>query len=68
MSGVMDLNAFRQEALATAPPAARKDRATTFCLHASSETELAFPGAFAGLIRPFHKLGCVLSLRKRAPL
>jgi hypothetical protein len=65
MAGVMDLNAFRQETLAAALPAAGKNGATTLCLHAGAETELPFPSAFAGLIRPFHKALRLFFAKKR---
>jgi hypothetical protein len=65
MPGVLKLHAFGKQTLAATLPAASKNGATTFGLHTGAETELSFPGAFAGLIRPFHKVWCGSGLRKR---
>jgi hypothetical protein len=55
MSGVMSLDAFRQQTLATALAAARKGRATTFGTHPGAETVLTFACSLGWLVSAFHK-------------
>lgn len=59
VTGVMDFNALRQETFAALATAAIENGATIFGLHAGTETELAFAGAFGRLVARFHDLGAV---------
>jgi hypothetical protein len=50
----MNLDALREQALATMLPAARKDRAAILRLHAGAKSKLAFAGPLRGLVSAFH--------------
>jgi hypothetical protein len=55
MAGVMSLDAFREQALATALSSTCKYRATAFGFHAGTKTVLTFACSLGGLVSPFHK-------------
>ena len=55
MAGVVPLDAFREQTLATALSPAGKYRPAAFCLHPGTKTVLAFPGSLRWLVSPFHK-------------
>jgi hypothetical protein len=50
----MELNALRQETLATTLATTAQDSATAFGLHAGTETELAFARALGRLVGALH--------------
>jgi hypothetical protein len=50
----MPLNAFRQQALATALTSPRQSGASAFSAHPGAKSMLAFAGAFGGLKCAFH--------------
>jgi len=52
--GVGNLDALGQKPLAATLPAAGKDGATVFRLHARAEAKLPLAGALRGLIGAFH--------------
>jgi len=54
MACVMDLNALRQETLASALTTTAQDGATAFGLHAGTEAELAFARALGWLVGALH--------------
>ena len=51
----MELDAFREQALAAALSPACKYGATAFGFHAGTKTVLAFACSLGGLVSPFHK-------------
>ena len=55
MTGVMPLNAFREQALSPTLPPAGEYRASAFCLHARTKTVLAFACSLRWLVGAFHK-------------
>jgi hypothetical protein len=55
MAGVVDLDAFREQAFAPALPPARQRGTTGFCLHPCTKSVLPFARSLRWLISPFHK-------------
>jgi hypothetical protein len=55
MTRVMELDAFREQALAAALSPACKYRAPALGLHAGTKTVLTFACSLGGLVSPFHK-------------
>jgi len=53
----MSLDAFREQPLAAALPPTRKDGATAFGAHPSTETVLTFACSLGWLVSAFHKTG-----------
>jgi len=57
VSGVVRVDAFRQQTFAAALAPARKGRATAFGTHPGAETVLTFACSLGWLISAFHKTG-----------
>jgi hypothetical protein len=55
VTGVVKLNAFREQALAAALSPARQRGTARFCLHAGTKTMLTFSCSLGWLISAFHK-------------
>jgi len=57
VSGVVPVNAFRQQTFAAALAPPGKSRATAFGTHSRTETVLTFACSLGWLISAFHKTG-----------
>ena len=60
----MELNALRQETLATTLATTAQDSATAFGLHAGTEAELAFARALGRLVGALHVVKIVKILKE----
>jgi hypothetical protein len=55
VTSVVNLNAFREQTLATALPTARQRGTARLCLHTRTKSMLAFARSLRWLVSPFHK-------------
>jgi len=57
MARVVSLDAFWEQAFATALPATRQRGTASLCLHTRTKSMLAFARSLRWLVGPFHKTG-----------